>query len=51
MKNLILIIMSLFTFTTTNAQESIYDIEINDIIDFSTSYNQNTKRVDKEVVI
>ncbi|MBT5614949.1 MAG: glutathione peroxidase [Flavobacteriales bacterium] len=31
MKNLILIIMSLFTFTTTNAQESIYDIEINDI--------------------
>lgn len=23
----------------------------NDIIDFSTSYNQNTKRVDKEVVI
>lgn len=31
MKNLILIIMSLFSFTTTNAQESIYDIEINDI--------------------
>ena len=32
MKNLILIIMLLFTFTTTtNAQESIYDIEINDI--------------------
>jgi len=31
MKNLILIIMSLFTFNTTNAQESIYDIEINDI--------------------
>ncbi len=31
MKNLILIIMSLFTFTNTNAQESIYDIEINDI--------------------
>ena len=24
---------------------------VNDIIDFSTSYNQNTKRVDKEVVI
>ena len=36
MKNLILIIMALFTFTTTNttttnARESIYDIEINDI--------------------
>ena len=30
MKNIILIIMTLFTFTT-NAQESIYDIEINDI--------------------
>ena len=31
MKNLILIIMALFTFNTTNAQESIYDIKINDI--------------------
>ena len=31
MKNLILLIMALFTFTTSNAQESIYDIAINDI--------------------
>ena len=30
MKNLIQIIMALFTFTT-NAQESIYDVAINDI--------------------
>lgn len=31
MKNLTLIIMALFTFTTSNAQESIYDVAINDI--------------------
>lgn len=31
MKNLILIIIALFTFTTSNAQESIYDVAINDI--------------------
>jgi len=31
MKNLILIIMSLFSFTTPNTQVSIYDIAINDI--------------------
>ncbi|MDC3305442.1 glutathione peroxidase [Flavobacteriales bacterium] len=31
MKNIILIIMALFTFTTCNAQESIYDVAINDI--------------------
>lgn len=31
MKGLIILIMTLFTLTTSNAQESIYDIEINDI--------------------
>ena len=31
MKNLILLIMALFTFITSNAQESIYDVAINDI--------------------
>ncbi len=31
MKNITLIIMALFIFTTSNAQESIYDIAINDI--------------------
>ena len=31
MKNLILIIMAIFSFTNSNAQESIYDIAINDI--------------------
>jgi glutathione peroxidase len=31
MKNITLLLMALFTFTTSNAQESIYDIAINDI--------------------
>ena len=31
MKNLILLIMAIFTFSTSNAQESIYDVAINDI--------------------
>jgi len=31
MKNLILLIMALFTFNTSNAQTSIYDVAINDI--------------------
>ena len=31
MKNLILLIMALFTFSNSNAQKSIYDIAINDI--------------------
>jgi glutathione peroxidase len=31
MKNIILLIMALFTFTTSDAQKSIYDIAINDI--------------------
>ena len=31
MKNITLLIMALFTFTTSNAQESIYDVAINDI--------------------
>ena len=31
MKNLILIIMAIFSFTSANAQKSIYDIAINDI--------------------
>ena len=31
MKNLILIIMAIFSFNTSNAQESIYDVAINDI--------------------
>ncbi len=31
MKNLILLIMTLFTFTTSNAQKSIYHVAINDI--------------------
>ena len=31
MKNIILIIMAIFSFTTSNAQKSIYDIAINDI--------------------
>ena len=31
MKNLILLIMAIFTFSTSNAQESIYDLAINDI--------------------
>ena len=31
MKNLILLVMALFSFSTINAQESIYDVAINDI--------------------
>jgi len=40
MKNITLLIMALFTFTNSNAQESIYDVAINDISGNPIDFNE-----------